>query len=73
MDYEEALDLCDEIVEGCGVIPDEGEDFAESVREKTESMREWIASKRVVTPKMEMALVNMKRGVDNWRHDGRRR
>jgi hypothetical protein len=66
VDTEEALELCDDILIDLDELPDAADEFAESVREKVESMSEWIQEHDKVTPKMVKALKNMKDGVARW-------
>jgi hypothetical protein len=66
MNDEEALALADGILGDLDSIPDQGEDFRESVREKVEGMREWIEEHMQVTAKMVVALENMRAGVNRW-------
>jgi len=66
MSYEEAMELADDILSDLDDIPERGEEFADSVREKVESMRIWIEENEKVTPLMIVALENMRQGVDRW-------
>ena len=66
MDWEEALELCEEIEDLLGDLPERAEDFAQSVGEKVDSMREWIEENEHVTEKMVDALENMKEGSERW-------
>ena len=68
MDYKEAIELIDGLLDDLDEIPESGEDFAESVRDKITSMREWIEDKERVTEKMETALMNMQGGINKWLH-----
>lgn len=63
---KEALDQCDHILELCDEVPTKGEDFAESVREKVESIAEWIRENEHVTDAQKESLDNMERGVSRW-------
>ena len=66
MDWEDALELCEEIEELLDELPDRAEEFATSVGEKVADMREWIEDNEHVTPKQLDALENMKAGCENW-------
>lgn len=59
-DAMDAVDLCDEILELCEDVPDRSGDFATSVTEKVESIREWICEHDHVTEKQMASLENMK-------------
>lgn len=65
-DPDAAIVFCEELIDDANAIPERGEDFANSVIEKTESMMEWIDSNSRVTEKMAEALENMRAGVDRW-------
>lgn len=66
MTVSDALDLCDEILENLDDIPVAGEEFADSVREGVESVREWIGTHDAVTDKQATALENWAEGVGRW-------
>jgi hypothetical protein len=66
LEMEDGLDLCDEILELIEELPDAASDFGESIKDKVESMREWIEENETVTPKMYTALENMKAGCAKW-------
>lgn len=60
----EAVEQCDRILEACEDVPERAEDFATSVMEKVESMREWIVKHDRVTPKIAASLENMESAID---------
>ncbi len=62
----DALDLCEEILGKLDDLPDEAEEFASSVGEKTESIQNYIERYGRVSPKQKTALENMLEGVDRW-------
>jgi hypothetical protein len=64
--WQDALKQCDTIIELLDDVPAEGEDFADSVREKTESIRDWIERNKEVTSKQQQALDNMQAGAERW-------
>lgn len=66
MDYEEAIELCDEILASLEDLPEQAEDFSDSVYEKVTSMRVWIEENERVTDKMISALENIQAGVSKW-------
>ena len=72
-DRESIITQCDRILGLCDEIPEEGADFASSVSEKVESIRDWAESGKPVTEKQLDALENMERGARNWvdRSNGR--
>lgn len=63
---DEALDQCDRIADLCEQVPERGEDFASSVLEKVESIRDWIEENDHVTEKQLKSLENMEAGVLRW-------
>lgn len=65
-----AIEQCDRIIEKCGEVPDDGEDFADSVIEKAASIRDWIHKHGRVTDRQQTALDNMESGVDRWLESG---
>jgi len=69
VEAEEALELCESILNDLEELPEEAEDFAASVGEKVSGMQEWIEEKDFVTDKMAEALKNMRHAVDRWRRD----
>lgn len=65
-DADAALEQCERILSGCDEIPERGSDFAEGVRERTESIQSWIEDNGEVTPAQQTALDNMEYGVSRW-------
>jgi len=65
-----AKDLCTEILDDMNDMPEEAEDFAESVKLKVESMLESIEKYGSATSKMLTALENMRHGQLKWLHKG---
>lgn len=68
MEHEEAIELCDSILSKCETLSDieAAQDFAGSVSEKVNSMKEWISNNQKVTDKMSVSLSNMDSGCDKW-------
>jgi len=66
MDHEEAIEYADEILSDLDNLPERAEEFAESVREKVEGMKDWMEEHQAVTEKMVAALQNIRGGVDKW-------
>lgn len=64
--YLAAVKQCREIIELCGELPTDGEDFGESVREKVSGMLVWIETNHHVTTAMQSALDNMQHGLERW-------
>jgi len=64
---KEVLELCDRIQDE--VDSDDGHDFAESVREKADSIRGFIESHGDATPAQRAALGNMRDGCSRWLHE----
>jgi len=63
---QETLDLCDTIIGKCEEVPENGEDFAQSVEEKTRDIKATIESSRRVMDGQKTALDNMLSGVERW-------
>jgi len=61
--YDEKVDKALELIED---LPEEAEEFGQSVMEKLESMQMWMQDKEHVTEKMKSAVDNMCAGLDNW-------
>lgn len=66
MNSIEAVELCDEILDSLGELPEAAASFSESIEEKVSSMKETIQKSDNVSPNQEKALVNMKEGVQRW-------
>lgn len=64
--WEAAVEQCDDLLAACLDLPSRAEDFAFSVREKVESIRDWIVEHEHVTEAQLSALDNMNGGVDRW-------
>ena len=47
-------------------IPEKGEEFAESVREKLRLIRLWVVKFEHITNKMKEAVQNIGHGIDRW-------
>lgn len=60
----EAVDQCDRISDACEEVPERSEDFASSVMERVQDMRESIVRNDRVSPKMEAALDNMEAAIN---------
>lgn len=58
--------LSRKIISSSRDLPEEAEDFAVNVREKAESINQFIQKNDYVTPKQIQALENMMEGVDRW-------
>jgi hypothetical protein len=66
LEWDEALELCDEIEEMLQDLPDRAAAFAQSVGEKIEDMGRWIEENEHVTQNQIDALQNMKSGCEKW-------
>jgi len=64
--WEEAHAQAQELLELLDQLPDAAEEFAESVREKTEGILVWIEESEHVTDAQETALENMFLGAEKW-------
>jgi hypothetical protein len=65
-DPDAAIEFCDELLEDARTLPERAEDFATSIVEKVEDMKEWIEMNWRVTEGIANALENMRAGVDRW-------
>jgi hypothetical protein len=65
-DWEEALELCKELLAELADLPERAEDFVASVEEKVLSIMGWIEENEHVTPKQIKALENMLAGTTKW-------
>lgn len=65
-DWEEAFELCNDILELIPEVPEAGEDFAASVEDKVMGIQRTIEERKIVTEKQLDALENMKAGVARW-------
>ncbi len=65
-DAIEAVEQCDRILRDCEDVPERGEDFASSIMEKVESIRDWIVKHDNVTEKQLDSLDNMESAVGRW-------
>ena len=66
MDWEEACEQCERIIEKCDEMPSRAEDFTESVREKVQGIWGTIEVSEEVTENQQNALDNMEAGLDKW-------
>ena len=67
-DVQEWIDTCNDILEACDDVPEHAEDFALSVSEKIEDMRDWMILNRRVTEGMKTAIGNMQAGLETARN-----
>ena len=66
MTPEDAIVLCDEILELIEELPDDAEDFGMQVGERVDDIKEWIEDNERCTDPQATALENMKAGVERW-------
>lgn len=66
-DTEAFIEKCESLLGDLDDLPDRATDFADSVREKVESMRAWVERNGRVTARMTSALENMAEGLEKWR------
>lgn len=66
MDYQEAVELCNDILTLCDDLPERAAEFGESITNKVLEMKEWISVRQHVTGNMIDSLENMKSGVEKW-------
>lgn len=65
---KEGLDLCKSLLEKVDELPERAEEFADSVRDKTENIQQWMEENDHATDAQITALENMESGVDRWLH-----
>lgn len=65
-DWEDALDLVEEIENEAEDVPERGEDFAASVVEKAKDIGATIEERSHVTDAQQGALDNMLAGLQRW-------
>lgn len=65
-EWAHRMDQCEEILAAIDDLPERAADFAASVKEKVESIRDWIEAQETVTSAQCAALDNMERGVHAW-------
>jgi hypothetical protein len=66
-EIQEWVTRCENILDDCDDVPERAEDFAVSVSEKIESMAQWIADNRRITPAMIEAIENMDQALQKVR------
>lgn len=66
MEWQQAVELAESILDRIDDLPEQAEDFGISVEEKTRDLLAWVKKHRECTPKIAEALENMSRGVDRW-------
>ena len=66
MTWEEALYALEILLDDLDEVPEAGEDFAESVREKAESMKDWIEENEHVTERQLETIENWQVAVSKW-------
>ena len=66
MDVDEAVEMCDKILEDLDLLPERAAEFSDSVAEKVGGMRDWNEEHQAVTDRMSTALENIRGGVDKW-------
>jgi hypothetical protein len=68
-DLPDVLDIfkqCNRILYMCDQVPERGEDFAGSVRERVESIKEYVEEHDSISPGQQQALDSMEDGVARW-------
>ena len=64
--WQRALEDIESALEDAEGIPDEGEEFANGVRENLESIHAWVEEQNHVTPAQVVAIGNMSQGIGRW-------
>ena len=65
-DWMEALQVIEETLALLDDLPEQAEDFRESVQDKLENICDWVREREFVTDAQANAINNMARGVDKW-------
>lgn len=68
-EYFQYVELCDEIIQRCVDVPERGEQFAEDVTLKAESIKASVQRHCHATPAQIIALEGMHRAVLRWIED----
>lgn len=68
MDFEEAIELCNSILEDIPDLPEIATEFSEGVEETVLGIKGNIERTNMVTAGQEKALGNMRAAVDKWLH-----
>ena len=66
-EWEDAVEQCKELIAELADLPEQAEDFVDSVETKVLGIQEWIEEHKVVTHKQTEALENMQRGAQKWK------
>lgn len=66
-EWEDAVEQCKELIAELADLPEQAEDFVDSVETKVLGIQEWIEEHKVVTQKQIEALENMRRGALKWK------
>ena len=64
--WEGELLQVEDALEEIDGLPDTADEFASSVREKLESMHDWIGTNNHVTSAQSVAISNMRGGIRRW-------
>ena len=65
-DWEDVVEFCEGILSDVDELPERAGDFAESVRDRVEGIKEFIEENRRFTQNQYDALANMHNGVHKW-------
>lgn len=65
-DWEHALEVIEEALASLDDLPERAEDFRESVRDKLESICDWVAEHESITGAQATAVNNMIAGIERW-------
>lgn len=66
---EKAMSLVEEIRDLAEVVCEDGQEFAQSVLERTESIADWVEENKTATDAQIEALENMLDGMEAWRRN----
>lgn len=65
-EWEEWLERIREATDDASGLPDQADDFADSVTEKLEDIQAWVEEFEHITEAQAMAVENMEAGIGKW-------
>lgn len=65
-EWEQYAEKITTYLEKIDALPEQAEDFANSVQEKLQSILEWVEKNEVITDRQQDAVNNICDGIDRW-------
>lgn len=65
-DWEDWLSTIRGAISMADDLPERAEDFADSVKEKLESIEVWVEENKHITDSQQNAVANMEAGIGRW-------